>query len=424
MLERVRIPEAARQLDRYPFQLSGGMRQRVMIAMALSCRPRLLIADEPTTALDVTVQAQVLRLIHELQRELDMALLFITHDMGVVAEIADRVVVMRHGEKMEEGDVFGLFATSAAPLHAGAARPPCRCSAVCATSALPVPFPERPGAHPPPQDTVRAEKVLEVEDADHALRCPPRPVRATRRAHPCRRAGEPRDPRRRDARPGRRIRLRQVDHGAQHHPTGAAGERAHPARRRGCDGARPHRRAEARGAACNTCSRTRSPRSIRGSRSASPSPNRSARIGSPHGSAIERRVAALLEQVGLPAEFGRRYPHELSGGQRQRVAIARALASEPRLIIADEAVAALDVSIRAQVVNLLMALQSQQRSRLSLHLARHGGGGAHRAPRGGDVSRPDRRDRAAPGGDRGPAARLHAPPARRRAGARSAAPRP
>ena len=91
MLERVRIPEAARQLDRYPFQLSGGMRQRVMIAMALSCRPRLLIADEPTTALDVTVQAQVLRLMRALQRELGMGLIFITHDMGVVAEIADRV---------------------------------------------------------------------------------------------------------------------------------------------------------------------------------------------------------------------------------------------------------------------------------------------------------------------------------------------
>src|SRR5260370_31755023 len=101
MLERVRIPDAARQLDRYPFQLSGGMRQRVMIAIALCCRPRLLIADEPTTALDVTVQAQVLRLIASLHRELDMGLLFLTPDMGVVAEVADRVVVMRQGERVE-----------------------------------------------------------------------------------------------------------------------------------------------------------------------------------------------------------------------------------------------------------------------------------------------------------------------------------
>ena len=109
LLERVRIPEAARQLRRYPFQLSGGMRQRVMIAMALSCRPRLLIADEPTTALDVTVQAQVLRLLRALQREFGMGLIFITHDMGVVAEMADRVLVMRDGVKVEEGDALGVF---------------------------------------------------------------------------------------------------------------------------------------------------------------------------------------------------------------------------------------------------------------------------------------------------------------------------
>ena len=115
LLERVRIPEAARQLRRYPFQLSGGMRQRVMIAMALSCRPRLLIADEPTTALDVTVQAQVLRLMRSLQDELCMALMFITHDMGVVAEIADRVVVMRAGEKIEEGPVGDIFARPVQP---------------------------------------------------------------------------------------------------------------------------------------------------------------------------------------------------------------------------------------------------------------------------------------------------------------------
>ena len=115
MLERVRIAEAARQLDRYPFQLSGGMRQRVMIAMALSCRPRLLIADEPTTALDVTVQAQVLRLMRNLQAELGMGLLFITHDMGVVAEIADRVVVMRAGEKVEEGEAVSLFGAPREP---------------------------------------------------------------------------------------------------------------------------------------------------------------------------------------------------------------------------------------------------------------------------------------------------------------------
>src|SRR5450830_1404735 len=114
MMEVVRIPEARRVLGRHPHQLSGGMRQRVMIAMALSCKPSLLIADEPTTALDVTIQAQILQLIRSLQEEMDMAVVFITHDMGVVAEIADRVVVMCRGEKVEENDVRSIFA---APTH-------------------------------------------------------------------------------------------------------------------------------------------------------------------------------------------------------------------------------------------------------------------------------------------------------------------
>jgi ABC-type dipeptide/oligopeptide/nickel transport system ATPase component len=110
MLDLVRIPEARNVLDRYPHQLSGGMRQRVMIAMALSCKPSLLIADEPTTALDVTIQAQILQLVRELQAEMHMGVIFITHDMGVVAEIADRVVVMNKGESVEEGKVDDLFA--------------------------------------------------------------------------------------------------------------------------------------------------------------------------------------------------------------------------------------------------------------------------------------------------------------------------
>src|SRR5437879_8056325 len=110
MLEQVRIPEARQMLSRYPHQLSGGMRQRVMIAMALSCRPTLLIADEPTTALDVTIQAQILALIRILQNEMQMAVMFITHDMGVVAEVADRVVVMYRGEKVEEGATVAIFA--------------------------------------------------------------------------------------------------------------------------------------------------------------------------------------------------------------------------------------------------------------------------------------------------------------------------
>ena len=115
MLEQVRIPEAKSVLDRYPHQLSGGMRQRVMIAMALACKPALLIADEPTTALDVTIQAQILQLIRQLQEEMHMGVVFITHDMGVVAEVADRVLVMYRGDKVEEGPSESVFA---APQHA------------------------------------------------------------------------------------------------------------------------------------------------------------------------------------------------------------------------------------------------------------------------------------------------------------------
>src|SRR5690606_31154405 len=115
MLERVRIPDARSILDRYPHQLSGGMRQRVMIAMALSCKPQLLIADEPTTALDVTIQAQILQLIRQLQEEMDMGVIFITHDMGVVAEVADRVLVMYRGDKVEEGGADEIFASPKHP---------------------------------------------------------------------------------------------------------------------------------------------------------------------------------------------------------------------------------------------------------------------------------------------------------------------
>ncbi|WP_253187787.1 ABC transporter ATP-binding protein, partial [Roseomonas sp. TAS13] len=148
MLDRVRIPEAERQLGRYPFQMSGGMRQRVMIAMALSCRPRLLIADEPTTALDVTVQAQVLRLIRALQKETDLGMIFITHDMGVVAEIADRVVVMRRGEQVEEGEVGRIFA---APRHPYTQRLLAAVPVLGSLAAKPLPEPFAMPDVPPPE---------------------------------------------------------------------------------------------------------------------------------------------------------------------------------------------------------------------------------------------------------------------------------
>ncbi len=239
------------------------MRQRVMIAMALSCRPRLLIADEPTTALDVTVQAQVLRLLRSLQREYGMGLIFITHDMGVVAEMADRVLVMRDGVKVEEGDALRVFD---APQH-----PYTRDAAGCGAGA------GQPGAASrcrrrfPRTATLRARRrtvrldlppVLEVRGPDDALRYPA--LVPPGRSHPRGRAGGPDRAPWRDAGAGGRVRLRQIHHRAQHHPAGTAAGRRHPAERRGRDAAGSRRARQGCGVACSMCSRIRSPRSIRG----------------------------------------------------------------------------------------------------------------------------------------------------------------
>ncbi len=356
LLEHVRIPQPAQLLQRYPFQLSGGMRQRAMIAIALSCRPRLLIADEPTTALDVTVQAQVLRLLRSLQHEYGMGLIFITHDMGVVAEMADRVLVMREGVKVEEGDALRVFDApqhpytrtllDAVPLLGSLADQP-----------LPAPFVEA-GAVAQPQRTVRMDlpPVLEVRGL------------TTRFEH-----------RRWFRLAGRVHAVEQVDLTVRHGETLAlVGES-------GCGKSTTGRsiiRLEHPQAGeirlndedVTKLDRGREARLRRGVQyvfqdplsSLDPrltvgfsvaEPIRTHRLLS--GAAIEDRVHELLRLVGLIPEHARRYPHELSGGQRQRACIARALASEPSLIIADEAVAALDVSIRAQVVNLLMGLQAQ-----------------------------------------------------------------
>jgi glutathione transport system ATP-binding protein len=356
LLEHVRIPEAARQLQRYPFQLSGGMRQRVMIAMALSCRPRLLIADEPTTALDVTVQAQVLRLLRVLQREYGMGLIFITHDMGVVAEMADRVLVMRNGVKVEEGDAVRVFDAPEHPYtRALLAAVPVLGS--LANHALPVPFAEN-GKTAQPQATVRSDlpPVLEVKDLStrfdvqrwfrlaariHAVEHVTLTVRhgetlALVGESGCGKSTTGRSIIRLERPDGGEIRLNDAD-------VTRLDAECEELLRRGVQYVFQDPLASL------------DPRLTIGYSIAEPI--RTHRLLA--GAAIEDRVHELLQLVGLLPEHARRYPHELSGGQRQRCCIARALASEPSLIIADEAVAALDVSIRAQVVNLLMELQAR-----------------------------------------------------------------
>jgi ABC-type glutathione transport system ATPase component len=355
MLEQVRIPEARAILDRYPHQLSGGMRQRVMIAMALSCRPEILIADEPTTALDVTVQAQILALIAMLQREMNTAVLFITHDMGVVAEVADRVIVMNDGRKVEEGLVKQIFAAPAMPYTQALLRAVPTLGAMRNEDA-----PRKFGAPepvavtaPPPQP---AAPILRVRDL--TTRFPVKSGilgRVRRRVHAVERvsfdvsAGETLalvgESGCGKSTTGRSI-LRLVDV-----ESGRIEFEGHDLATLDAQQMRPLRRNLQM--IFQDPFASLDPRVTVGFSIAEPLYVH----GVANGREADRRVAALLERVGLAPDHARRYPHEFSGGQRQRIAIARALALEPRIIIADEAVSALDVSIRAQIVNLMIDLQ-------------------------------------------------------------------
>ncbi|PLC55514.1 glutathione ABC transporter ATP-binding protein GsiA [Pollutimonas nitritireducens] len=372
MLDQVRIPDARNALGRYPHQLSGGMRQRVMIAMALACKPALLIADEPTTALDVTIQAQILQLIRELQREMNMGVIFITHDMGVVAEVADRVLVMLRGDSVESGTAEQIFAR---PQHAY-------------TQALLAAVPrlgsmhgtDEPEHFPVPTTTSAVGEHVARHARESAIVVPPaasgaNPIlrvrdlstrfdirtgvfgRVTRRVHAVEKVSF-------DLFPGETLAL-VGESGCGKSTTGRSLLRL--VQTQGgqieFDGQQIN---DLEGPALQTLRRNIQFIFQDPFASLDPRVTVGYSIIEPllihkvlSNKAAQERMAYLLEKVGLPRDAAQRYPHEFSGGQRQRICIARALAMSPKVVIADESVSALDVSIQAQIINLLIDLQKE-----------------------------------------------------------------
>ncbi|TNJ42692.1 ABC transporter ATP-binding protein [Phaeobacter sp. B1627] len=357
ILREVRIPEAERRMTQYPHELSGGMRQRVVIAMAMACEPRLLIADEPTTALDVTIQAEILALMDRLKRETGTAVMFITHDMAVVAQMADRVVVMYRGNKVEEGSVHEIFE---APQHDY-------------TKALLAAVPKlgemRGKAYPEPMKLLGVEQgeIKPIIGSDEVLLNVENLVTRF---------------------PVKGGLLRRTV--AQVHAVEDVSFKVYKGQTLSLVGES--------GCGKSTCGRSLlrlvepnegriefegrdiralNQRDLHKARldmqmifqdpfaSLNPQMQLQDQVAEPmknygiaSGSELQDRVAALFDRVHLPRSFMRRFPHEMSGGQRQRIAIARALALNPKLIVADEAVSALDVSVQAQVLNLMMELQA------------------------------------------------------------------
>jgi peptide/nickel transport system ATP-binding protein len=342
-LDRVGLPAERFPLDRYPHELSGGQRQRVVIATAIALRPRVLIADEPTTALDVTTQAQILDLLTRLVAEDGMGMIFITHDLAVVAGLADRVAIMRQGEIVETGETGAVFRALAHPytraLFAASSHVPHR-------TAPPTP---EPGAPP----------VLAVENAVRDYRLP--------RKNPFRPAGAFR------AVDGVSL---TIERGENVGLVGESGSGKSTLARAimaldPLEGGTVILDGETLNAAAGA-----SPKARRKMQVVFQDPydsfdprHRVERLitepfhllgrAAPSGAARRDRIAEALETVGLAAADAEKYPHEFSGGQRQRIAIARALIIHPALIILDEAVSALDVSIRAQILDLLAELSGR-----------------------------------------------------------------
>lgn len=358
LLKQVRIPEPERRLKQYPHELSGGMRQRVVIAMAMACEPRLLIADEPTTALDVTIQAEILALMDRLKRETGTAVMFITHDMAVVAQMADRVVVMYRGNKVEEGTVTEIFENpqhdytkallAAVPklgeMRGKSAPEPMKLLGVEGQKIAPIPgteevllsvrnlttrFPVKGGILRRTISNVHA-----VEDVSFTLN----------RGQTLSLVGESGCGK---SSAGRSI-LRLIEPMAGE--ISLDGVDIMKLDQKGLRKARLDMQMIFQDPFASL-----NPQMQLVDQVAEPMRN----YGVASGSELQDRVAQLFDKVHLPRSFMRRFPHEMSGGQRQRIAIARALALNPKLIIADEAVSALDVSVQAQVLNLMMELQSE-----------------------------------------------------------------
>ncbi len=329
LIARVGVPHPERALDKYPHEFSGGQRQRVMIAMALALRPDLLIADEPTTALDVTVQAEVLALLKELQEETGMAVMIITHDLGVVAEIADRVVVMEKGELVETGTVREVYHNPQHPY----------------TKRLIAAAPGKGEMHAPKgfgEPVLRVRDVRKHYGAFEALKGVSFDLMPGETMAVVGESGSGKSTLARIL-----LRLDEADSGS----------------------------ALWKGRDLFTLSPSELYKLRRDLQMVFQDPTQSL---SPRMTAFQliseawiihpdilpkakwrERVAELLVQVGLGPEHMGRYPHQFSGGQRQRIAIARALALEPQLIICDEAVSALDVSVQAQVIALLDRLRRE-----------------------------------------------------------------
>ncbi|RXV66136.1 glutathione ABC transporter ATP-binding protein GsiA [Roseovarius sp. A46] len=357
LLREVRIPEPERRLNQYPHELSGGMRQRVVIAMALACKPRLLIADEPTTALDVTIQAEILALMDRLKRETGTAVIFITHDMSVVAQMADRVVVMFRGNKVEEGPVEEIFE---APQHEY-------------TRALLAAVPKlgemRGKAWPEPMKLLGTEgqEIKPIKGSDETLLT----VKGLTTRFPVTGGFFRRTVANVHAVEDLSFTLKK---GRTLSLVGESGCGKSTAGRSILRLVEPMAGEVVLDGTDIMSLRSRDLRRARVDMqmifqdpfaSLNPQMKLAAQVAEPmknYGlvsqSEMEDRVAMLFDRVELPRSFLRRFPHELSGGQRQRVAIARALALNPKLIVSDEAVSALDVSVQAQVINLMMELQA------------------------------------------------------------------